>query len=290
LKISDIILSVFAIEQNDPAREWLTARTEVLVNHLRNCFRQPAEVRQKAQLQKDNTKSPKKSTSALRQHGPEASSSFQEPRHSISPYPRPPVLQVQTPLDSYQSAYTLAVPGPRTTTTHIAYEQEPSIVSTSTTSSLAPSDSISVIPPSRSRRRSRVASFTSPSQAASPNMAWSDARQMHFEDRIIRLTASAGLSLSWVENPEWLKLCAEFIPQAKSPSRKVLTQRLLPRTLSELQIQARQRVSGQNATASCDGWTGENFHHYIAFMIVVAKEVRHCSISTWITQRSDSDI
>jgi hypothetical protein len=62
----------------------------------------------------------------------------------------------------------------------------------------------------------------------------------------------------------------------KSPSRKVLTQRLLPWTLAELQTQAKERAKGRNATASCDGWTGENFHHYIAFMIAVEKEVRHC--------------
>jgi hypothetical protein len=110
-------------------------------------------------------------------------------------------------------------------------------------------------------------------------MAWSDARQLHFEEIMVRLTASAGLPLSWVENPEWVNFCTEFIPQAKSPSRKVLTQRLLPRTLAELQSQAKQRASGKNATASCDGWTGENTHHYIAFMIVVEKKVQHCIIT-----------
>lgn len=262
--ISDIIILVFAIDQNDPAREWLAAHTEGLVNHLRNCDCQPSEIRQKAQLQKDNTRSPRKSAAAA--------SLFRQPP-SISPYPpsQPlaPVIQVQTPFNTYQSAYTLSIPGPSThSLSHGTYEREPSIVSTST-SSLAPSDSISLAP-SRSRR-SRVASFNSP--AASPDMAWSDARQMHFEERILRLTASAGLSLSWVENPEWLNLCTEFIPQAKSPSRKVLTQRLLPRTLAEMKKKTMERVSGQNATASCDGWTGENFHHYVAFMVVVRKEV-----------------
>lgn len=208
---------------------------------------------------------------ASRQHA------FELGARSISPFPQPPLLQVQTPMNTYQSAYTLAVPlaGP---STHGAYEREPSIVSTSTSSlSLAPSDSVSVsMRSSRSRRSSRVASFNSPaSQAQSLDMslAWSDARQMRFEERILRLTASAGFPLSWVENPEWLNFCTEFIPQAKPPSRKVLTKRLLPRTLAELQKQAKERVSGQNVTASCDGWTGENFHHYIAFMIVARKEV-----------------
>ncbi|KAH9028010.1 hypothetical protein EDB84DRAFT_1588968 [Lactarius hengduanensis] len=99
------------------------------------------------------------------------------------------------------------------------------------------------------------------------------ARQARFEERITRITAAAGFSLSWVENPEWLDFCNDFVPQAKSPSRKVLTKRLLPQTLNELQQKAKQRVRGKNATASCDGWTGENFHHYIAFMIMVDKKV-----------------
>jgi hypothetical protein len=264
---------VFAIEQNDSAREWLAARTDVLVNHLRNCDRQLPEVRQKAQLQKENTKSPRKSMTAFQRHNIDLEA------HS-TPIPLPPLLQVQTPSNTYQSAYTLAVPGPLAGPSNrlgSAYEREPSIVSTST-SSLAPSDSISLAP-SRSRRSSRVPSFTSP---ASPDMAWSDARQMRFEERILRLTASAGLSFSWVENPEWLNFCTEFIPQAKTPSRKVLTQRLLPRTLAELQKQAKERVRGQNATASCDGWTGENFHHYIAFMIVARKEVGVPDVISWI--------
>ena len=49
-----------------------------------------------------------------------------------------------------------------------------------------------------------------------------------FETAIARLTASAGLPLRWVENPEWLALCERFIPSAKSPSRKVLMQRSKP--------------------------------------------------------------
>ena len=120
---------------------------------------------------------------------------------------------------------------------------------------------------------------SSTSQAPPPEMALSDACQMCFEERMIQLTASAGLLLSWVENPDWLNFCTEFILQAKSLS---LTQCLLPWTLGELQSQAKQQASGKNATALCDGWTGESFYHYIAFMIIVGKEVQR--ISTLITQ------
>ena len=135
------------------------------------------QVHQKAQQQKDSTKSPRKSASHHNAgDSAESSSSFQG--HSMSPYPRPPVLHVQTLNDAYQSTYTLAVPG---LSIHTSYEREPSVFSTSS-SSLAPSDSISVHqgpPLSRSRHsRSCAASFTS--QAPPPEMPWSDACQMHF--------------------------------------------------------------------------------------------------------------
>ena len=99
----------------------------------------------------------------------------------------------------------------------------------------------------------------------------------------MRLTASAGLPLSWVENLEWLAFCNEFMPLAKTPSRKVLTQWLLPHTLLEIQSQAKQCAAGKNATASCDGWTGKNFHYYIAFVAVVDKEVCHYLLTHHLT-------
>ncbi len=232
-------------------------------------------MRSKAQQHKESARSPRRSR---RTAGAEASSSFQ--RHSASPYPSPsprlPSLHVQTPSESFQSPYTLSVSRP---SLRMDFERDPSVVSGSSSgssSSLTPFDSVSVCSgasaPSYSRRgRGRNASFH---PQAPLELAWSDGRQTRFEERIIRLTASAGFPLSWVENPEWLDFCTEFMPQAKSPSRKVLTRRLLPRTLAELQLQAKQRASGHNATASCDGWTGENFHHYIAFMVMVGREVR----------------
>jgi hypothetical protein len=176
--------------------------------------------------------------------------------------------------DTYQSPYTLAVPHPSQMYTNMDFESTPQSAASSSGSSLAPSDSISVRASSQPRSlRSRSHTRSPLPQSQSPCPEWTQAHQLRFEERLVRLTASAGLPLSWVENPEWIEFCTESIPPAKSPSRKVLMRRLLPRTLAELQSQAKKRVSGMNATASCDGWTGENFHHYIAFMIVVGKEV-----------------
>ena len=234
----------------------------MLTNHLVSCDHQPQEVRARAQDQKVH-RSPRRHRHAPAE-GAEASSS----RHQITPPPYPtPIFHVRSPSDSQQPAYMLSVSRP-------ALSSRSTYVSTSSSnSSLAPSDSISErssVPLSRPRRGHRRTS--SPSQVL--DLSWPDGRQAYFEDRITRLTASAGLPLSWIENPEWLNFCTEFIPQAKSPSRKVLTRRLLPRTLAGFQGKAMERASGRNATASCDGWTGENFHHYIAFMIMVEKEVQ----------------
>jgi len=154
---------VFAVAQHSPGREWLAARTEVLINHLRNCERQPPAVCQKAEDHKQSTtvKSPRKSAPSRHDFGEGSTSVL-----SVSPYARPPVLHVQTPLDGFQSAYMLAVPPPSSQIGLSNYTQHgrPQSVVSSSGSSLTPSDSISVClsaPRSRARHsRSRVASYT----------------------------------------------------------------------------------------------------------------------------------
>lgn len=104
---------------------------------------------------------------------------------------------------------------------------------------------------------------------------WSLELQEQFEVAIARLTAAAGLPLSWVDNPEWVDFVRQFLPQAKSPSRKVLTTRLIPRAIEEYRNITKESTKDQNATIQADGWTGVNFHHLLAFMIAVNKKVRY---------------
>ncbi|TFK58863.1 hypothetical protein BDN72DRAFT_781483, partial [Pluteus cervinus] len=96
---------------------------------------------------------------------------------------------------------------------------------------------------------------------------WSPDRQALFEDKISRLTASAGFALSWVENPEWVSFCQEFLPSAKLFSRKSLSDRILPTTLKTIRDEAKTTTKGQKVTLQCDGWTGVNNHHFQAFMM-----------------------
>ena len=102
---------------------------------------------------------------------------------------------------------------------------------------------------------------------------WSQALQVTFETQIARLTASAGLPLSWVDNPEWIDFIHQFLLAAKSPSRKVLTTRLIPRLAKSYRQIAKDSSKDQNATIQAEGWTGVNFHHLLAFMIAVKGKV-----------------
>jgi len=105
------------------------------------------------------------------------------------------------------------------------------------------------------------------------SLIWTTDHQAAFENRLARLTAYAGLPLSWVDNPEWIEFCDEFLPAAKLPSRKVLTVRVIPKIVEQLRDQSRTEVGGKDATLQADGWTGENHRHIIAYMITANEKV-----------------
>lgn len=102
---------------------------------------------------------------------------------------------------------------------------------------------------------------------------WTSERQENFEKQLARLTASAGLPLSWIDNPEWHGFCEEFVPAAKSLSRKALTIRVIPKLVEQLRNESKAEVKGKHATLQADGWTGENHRHLIAFMITANQKV-----------------
>jgi hypothetical protein len=94
-----------------------------------------------------------------------------------------------------------------------------------------------------------------------------------FDQGIARVTAAAGFSLSWIENPEVVSFFQMFLPQANLPSRGVLTLRLLSQTLSIMQTDLRQSLRGAIGTGQADGWSGVNSHHLIAFMFAARGKV-----------------
>jgi len=100
-----------------------------------------------------------------------------------------------------------------------------------------------------------------------------DDHQAIFNTQLVRLTASAGLPLNWVTNPEFHKLVAILDPDIVIPGRKALTQTLLPAYLTDVRAAAKSKASGQTVTIQCDGWTGINNHHLVAFMATTLKDV-----------------
>ena len=91
--IHDYLFLVFAVPQQHPGREWLTAQTDVLINHLVSCELQPEPIHEKARIHKASmsTKSPQKAVSYHNFGNCHLSSeggTAPEP-----PYPRPLILQ-----------------------------------------------------------------------------------------------------------------------------------------------------------------------------------------------------
>ncbi|KAI9063901.1 hypothetical protein FKP32DRAFT_1564653 [Trametes sanguinea] len=95
-----------------------------------------------------------------------------------------------------------------------------------------------------------------------------------FESYMIRLTASAGLPFSWIENPVWLSFCDEFLPSAK---------------VKLFRTQAVKRTAGANATLQADGWTGINNHHLVAFMLTGKREVHAVRVIDTSSERKTAD-
>jgi hypothetical protein len=138
-------------------------------------------------------------------------------------------------------------------------------------SSLAPSDSVSVVG-SYTRQKGKRGS-SSRIQGAGQIVPWTQDRRKRWERLLVELTASAGFSLRWVENPVWHTICEEFLPEAPRTSRKVLTNRLLREVTTDLREKVKALVQGRDVTLQADGWTGLNNNHLIAFMLTCEKLV-----------------
>jgi hypothetical protein len=141
--------------------------------------------------------------------------------------------------------------------------------------SLASSDASSYCS-KRPRVLTRNSSFRIESQLNSPVSAvWTSGHQAHFASRVARLTAACGFPFQWVNNPEWIAFCNEFIPNASHIDRRSLANKYIPAKAKKFRDAAISRSKGLEVTIQCDGWSGINFHHYLAFMVTTAScEVR----------------
>lgn len=239
---------------------YLRYAKSTLLNHVKTCSRQTAENRA---LAKHN--SPRKSSTSGSVH------------QNIQPPAWPPP-NAQPGTSQYSPQYYQMLPPSMPPS-----QSHSPALSTSSLSAL-PSPYIGLMvpmdqsPPLTPGYLTGNATPRSRSQSISINdpvaSMWPVGFQRKFEERIARLTVSAGLPLSWVDNPEWIDFVHDFLPSARSPSRKVLTNRLIPTAAKQYRDATKFAAKNQNTTLQADGWTGLNFHHLLAFMIAFNKQVR----------------
>ncbi|KAG1753645.1 uncharacterized protein EDB91DRAFT_1286022 [Suillus paluster] len=207
--------TVWATEQQDLQQIWLVACPRTLMTHIRDCDLHVESVRSRARGELMTHGSPNKYTCFNQLMQPVAELSVPQlydspqitasiPPHVPSSASASPALGLYIPGSSASASGSLgllSLPSP------LAFD--------SRTPSPAMSD-ISLLPvqvPSKRQCMSHAGAYRSVSQpgalSLSPHIGahWTDADQADLEAGLAQVTASAGLPLQWVENPEWLKLC-----------------------------------------------------------------------------------
>lgn len=266
---------------------WRKSAPATLINHLAQCPFAPPEMKSRAASDRRCTLASSRPRSS---HGrDESRSQSRTDLHIVSPPSSPPLYPQQAPNPYFDPnaltnpstlfSQSEAVPPPLQLNVAAAmgYAPSPSPGISATPSPLSSSFPSPVAFPTRpiSRSASQPAfpSPLNPTTGQRKRRPFDDATQERFETRVMRLTASANLPLSWVDNLEWIRLCEEFIPKARPISRKHLTRVVLPRVVRQIREQVRKAVKAKEATLQADGWSGVNRHHYIGFMISVNGKV-----------------
>jgi len=257
-----------------------------LLKHLTQCERQPMDVKLRAEAECKSRlaggSSPSRSQTSLG-----VRTSFTDP-NIFAPLPLPQfgfpeTLQHSDHSQPHFGAVFDSSPAiPSSSLAFSRYNMEGSTVSrVSSSESLAPSDSASAVsrPASRIGNKRRSSSRKVPGSDNLAIQPWNESTRRRFEQYIIRLTASAGFPLSWVENNVWHSFLEEFLPSAPKISRKVLTKRILPEAVKEVQEKVKKQVAGKEVTMQGDGWTGLNNQHLLAFMITCDKKVSDTLVS-----------
>ena len=279
------------MSRDDPGIEFMPGRSENILRHLHKCMNQPESVRNDARREctdrgwlAGTPSRPSRRTYA------EMSDQLAVPPavpHFMPVQPQftanGPYILAETPCAPMlpsQSQLLLQLPNrsmpflpiqPGLPSPLFPNESMPCSRAESPTMSLAPSDSISYHSSKRHRLLTRTPSIRNESRINSPGAPiWTSGHQAHFASCVARLTASCGFPFHWVNNPEWHILCNEFIPNATPIDRRSLANKYIPMEAQKFRDAAINRSRGLEVTIQCDGWSGINFHHYIAFMITTS--------------------
>jgi hypothetical protein len=173
---------------------WIRGKSKTILNHLRNCGHQPKSVQQEVAAEYSVWKG------KGQQMGP--------PTVTI------PLVQAGTssllPLDMFQGPQPhgvyLPVPFVNNPTSISGSRSSGSSIGGSSRTNSPYPDSLPLWP--KTSQSSSVASY---SMNRDRPIEWSADQQHAFEMQLGHLTASATLVMSWIENPEFILFCLEFV-------------------------------------------------------------------------------
>ncbi|CDO77823.1 hypothetical protein BN946_scf184689.g1 [Trametes cinnabarina] len=98
----------------------------------------------------------------------------------------------------------------------------------------------------------------------------------------LRASLRRCVSLYLVENPIWIEFVEEFISGHSAPnptpSRKVLTTRIIPGTVKQYRSIAQLACKAKLVTIQCDGFTAANRRHLVSFMVTCERKVERVVI------------
>lgn len=283
----DTLFAVWRYDSSCTEALWILARPESIHRHLKNCNLQPHTVKERAvqvMLDKGLLRSPSRSRVHYRSESFNNSPAYPGSSAVLHPHSSGPS---QLPLPGYSPSLPFPSHSPASSSSALSINIPPSSQTPSpllflgsnmisyspqTTSPLAfPQESTSLSVSSTagdySWKRPRISSQGLSRRPSLQHVAWSPDQQARLGVRIARITASCGFPYRWVENPEWIAFLNEFLPAAQTVSRRQISDTLIPMETARYREAAKKRSAGALVTLQCDGWSGINFHHFLAFMI-----------------------
>ena len=97
--------------------------------------------------------------------------------------------------------------------------------------------------------------------------------KLHFENLILRMIVSNGLSFTFMENQETQDVFDYVAPSLKLPNRRAISDRILPTYSEKLaeEILQHARADKIGVTAAFDGWTNIKQEHLFGIVLITSK-------------------
>lgn len=145
------------------------------------------------------------------------------------------------------------------------------------TPSPAPSPhlSASFLPPFPKRKRTSSTYDDSPIYGYQP---WTPEMQADFGSDLCRMMIAIRASWNSASNPELRMFFEKWVPGAKVPDRRTLSGPILDREAAKVDEKMKQKLHGELATLTTDGWKNKAKQSIVATMVTAGSEVIFAAI------------